>query len=226
MARTTTSTSADDANMNIHAPNETTPLLPQSSRDKPQFLNETSPGRFWVVFSQVLILQFIGCFDGTIMASSHPVITSYFGAAQSASWLSTSFLLTSTAFQPLFGRLSDAVWPQTLVRLVPSHLRLRNDLSNIIYGVGCALGAALGGVMAETLGWRWEFGIQVPVMLLCLGISIVAIPGDIGLQGRSKGIWVAIKEFDGKGSVLLATSSTALILGLNLGGNVLPCTTT
>lgn len=68
--------------------------------------------------------------------------------------------------------------------------------------------------MAETLGWRWEFGVQVPVMLLCLGISIVAIPGDIGLQDRSKGIWVAIKEFDGKGSVLLATSTTALILGL------------
>lgn len=109
MARTTAATSGDDANMD--APNETTPLVPSqdSPKDKPQFLNETSPGRFWVVFSQVLIIQFIVSFDGTIMASSHPVITSYFGAAQSASWLSTSFLLTSTAFQPLFARLSDAV---------------------------------------------------------------------------------------------------------------------
>lgn len=43
------------------------------------------------------------------MASSHPVITSYFGSSNSASWLSTSFLLTSTAFQPLLGGLSDAV---------------------------------------------------------------------------------------------------------------------
>lgn len=46
-------------------------------------------------------------FDSTLMASSHPVITSYFHASNSASWLSTAFLLTSTSLQPLMGRLSD-----------------------------------------------------------------------------------------------------------------------
>jgi MFS family permease len=46
-------------------------------------------------------------FDSTLMASSHPVITSYFNASNSASWLSTAFLLTSTSLQPLMGRLSD-----------------------------------------------------------------------------------------------------------------------
>lgn len=49
----------------------------------------------------------IAMFDSTLMASSHPVITSYFHASNSASWLSTAFLLTSTSLQPLFGRLSD-----------------------------------------------------------------------------------------------------------------------
>jgi hypothetical protein len=73
------------------------------------FLLITNPGRFWLIFAVILINLFIMAFDGTIMASSHPVITSHFHAANSASWLSTSFLLTSTAFQPLFGRLSDAV---------------------------------------------------------------------------------------------------------------------
>jgi MFS family permease len=46
-------------------------------------------------------------FDSTLMASSHPVITSYFNASNAASWLSTAFLLTSTSLQPLMGRLSD-----------------------------------------------------------------------------------------------------------------------
>ena len=46
-------------------------------------------------------------FDSTLMASSHPVITSYFHASNSASWLSTAFLLTSTSLQPFMGRLSD-----------------------------------------------------------------------------------------------------------------------
>ena len=61
------------------------------------------------MFSLVLVIQFIGCFDTTITASSHPAITSYFGAGHLASWLSTSFLLTSTACQPFVGRVSDAV---------------------------------------------------------------------------------------------------------------------
>jgi len=43
------------------------------------------------------------------MASSHPVITSYFDASNAASWLSTPFLLAATSFQPLFGRLSDYI---------------------------------------------------------------------------------------------------------------------
>jgi hypothetical protein len=115
---------ADDgeqARVNGNAPSEASPLLrPRASSfsttssiltdsEPALFLNGTSPSRFWYIFSQILTVQFIGCFDGTIMASSHPVITSYFGAANSASWLSTAFLLTSTAFQPLLGRLSDAV---------------------------------------------------------------------------------------------------------------------
>lgn len=93
------------------SPGETSPLLGPRADDEeaPPFLNDMTTGRFWLVFSQVLAVQFMGCFDGTIMASSHPVITSYFGAANSASWLSTAFLLASTAVQPLLGRLSDAV---------------------------------------------------------------------------------------------------------------------
>lgn len=46
-------------------------------------------------------------FDATLMASSHPVITSDFHSSNSASWLSTAFLITSTAFMPMFAPLSN-----------------------------------------------------------------------------------------------------------------------
>lgn len=71
-----------------------------------RFIN-LSPARFWLIFSGILMGNLIAFFDSTLMASSHPVITSYFHASNSASWLSTAFLLTSTAFLPLFGRISD-----------------------------------------------------------------------------------------------------------------------
>lgn len=41
------------------------------------------------------------------MASTHTSVTSAFNSSNSASWLSTSFLLTSTSFQPIYGRASD-----------------------------------------------------------------------------------------------------------------------
>lgn len=50
---------------------------------------------------------FLYGFDGTITASTYAVIGSEFNAANNVSWLTTSYLITSTAFQPLYGRFSD-----------------------------------------------------------------------------------------------------------------------
>ncbi|GFG11442.1 MFS drug transporter, putative [Aspergillus udagawae] len=63
-------------------------------------------GFLWV---QIAIMSnvFLSGFDGTITASTYAVISSEFKAANTASWLTTSYLITSTAFQPLYGRFSD-----------------------------------------------------------------------------------------------------------------------
>lgn len=68
--------------------------------------------------------------------------------------------------------------------------------------------------MAEALGWRWEFGVQVPPLLLCMAMSAVVIPDDIGLQGPRRGIFDAMRQFDFGGSALLTVSTTTAILGL------------
>lgn len=112
-----TSAEDDDVEDGITLPvaDEETPLLPPAnhapSTPDPNnpYLGGISVPRFWLLFTQIMIAYFVACFDSTIMASSHPVITSYFGSSNSASWLSTAFLLTSTSFQPLLGGLSDAV---------------------------------------------------------------------------------------------------------------------
>lgn len=51
--------------------------------------------------------MFLGGFDGTVTASTYAVISSEFDAANTASWLTTSYLIASTACQPLYGRFSD-----------------------------------------------------------------------------------------------------------------------
>lgn len=237
------------------------------------YLAGISVNRFWLIFSVSLISFFIAIFDSTIMVSSHPVITSYFQSSNSASWLSTAFLLTSTGFQPLFGGLSDAIgrkiplvfclfvltfatmWcslAQSMTSfiiartfcglgaggmvslssivisdLVPIEIRgIYQSYINVAFGVGSASGAALGGWIADSLGWRWEFGIQIPILVVCLCIACVAIPSNLGMAegAKERGLLEAIKVFDFKGSMLLISSITFLILGLNLGGNILPWT--
>ncbi|KAM7218162.1 putative transporter C460.03-like protein 1 [Rhypophila decipiens] len=247
---------------------------PKSSSDEPQspYLCGVSPARFWVLFLGVMTVHFVSWFDSTIMASSHPIITSYFDASNSASWLSTAFLLTSTSFQPFVGGLSDAIGRKTpyiisvvvfivatvwcaLATSMTSFIVARavcglgaggtialanimvGDLVpienrgtfqswiNVVFGVGSMSGAALGGLMADYLGWRWEFGVQVPLLLAGLGVTALTIPGGLGLDGRDgrgMGLREAMRGFDYAGSVLLSLSITFLILGLSLGGNVLP----
>jgi hypothetical protein len=188
----------------------TTDHLPEAGEQEddkvtPKFLHGVTDYQFWACFTGITLAYFVACFDSTLMASSHPVITSYFDASNSASWLSTSFLLTSTAFQPMFGRISDTfgrkipflfslvsfllgtLWcalAPTIMHFILARAVcglgaggalsmgsiIMSDLVpletrggylaflNLSYGVGSSLGAALGGFLAETLGWRWEFG--------------------------------------------------------------------
>lgn len=78
--------------------------------------------------------------------------------------------------------------------------------------------------MADCLGWRWEFGVQVPLLLAGFVVSIFVIPSELGLyEKKRQSIREAMETFDFTGSALMSSSVTALILGLNLGGNIYPC---
>ncbi|KAF1955876.1 MFS general substrate transporter [Byssothecium circinans] len=102
-------------------------------------------------------------FDSTLMASSHPVITSYFNASNSASWLSTAFLLTSTSLQPLFGRVSDTIGRRPLYLFGLFFLAATTAWCALAQSIGsfiaarafCGLGAAgvlsMGNVMTNDL---------------------------------------------------------------------------
>ncbi|KKA26532.1 hypothetical protein TD95_005069 [Thielaviopsis punctulata] len=264
---------------------ETTPLLsstlsllpkalPESDSSSqvdhdPPFLNGISAARFQLIFAMVLLIFFLSCFDGTIMSSSHPVITSYFGSSNSASWMSTAFLLTSTMFQPLVGRLSDGVGRKVpfilttfvfalgtlgcaiapdlisfivaravcgvgaggcltlgsiiISDMVPISRRgVYQSLINMNYGIASALGAALGGWMADVLGWRWEFGIQVPPVLVIVVLMYIVIPDDIGRDNTGDTLMDVVRGFDWEGSFYLTISIVSFVLSFSLGGNIFP----
>ena len=81
---------------------ENTPLLKAPDED-----NWTPPRAFIWIELAIFANVFLYGFDGTITAATYAVISSEFDAANTASWLTTAYLVTSTAFQPLYGRFSD-----------------------------------------------------------------------------------------------------------------------
>jgi MFS family permease len=98
---------------------------------------------------------------------------------------------------------------------------------NLLYGGGAAFGATFGGLLCDTIGWRWTLGIQIPPVVFVLLAAYCNVPQDLGPQlakHSDKPAWQIIKDFDLAGSLFLSVSVAFLILGLNLGGNQLPWT--
>ena len=99
------------------------------------------------------------------------------------------------------------------------------SILNLGFGLGGALGTAIGGFLSDHLGWRWMFGIQVPVVLTVAAVSWLVIPESPDsepLKSSVHGLWATAKDLDLQGIVLLPICLTSFIAYLYLGGVVLP----
>ncbi|GKT99862.1 unnamed protein product [Fusarium langsethiae] len=114
----------DDEDIVHHGENQ--PLLHTPDEDtwKP-------PRGFTWIQLAIMSNVFLYGLDSTITAATYAVISSEFDAANTASWLTTSYLITSTAFQPLYGRVSDIFGR-----------RLCFFISTVTFALGC-LGCGL-----------------------------------------------------------------------------------
>ena len=62
-----------------------------------------------VVFLSLACCLVVSALDSTIVATALPTISAVFQAGSVSSWVPAATLLTSTAFQPLYGRFSEYV---------------------------------------------------------------------------------------------------------------------
>ncbi|KAG7884614.1 hypothetical protein KL938_001741 [Ogataea parapolymorpha] len=223
------------------------------------------PNFFWIECS-LLANVFLAGFDGTVTASTYTTIGNEFKAANTASWITSSYLITSTAFQPLYGSFSDVLGRRvcvigatsffilgclgcgissnifvldamravtgiggggliTLATIVNSDLVAPEKrgswqaFQNLLLGFGSICGASLGGVIADTLGWRWCFLAQVPVALAGLVIGYFYIHNP-----KPPHVHVSVHMFDKidiKGATALVLSLAFQMVVLSLGGNEL-----
>ncbi|EIN06459.1 MFS general substrate transporter [Punctularia strigosozonata HHB-11173 SS5] len=111
----------------------------------------------------------------------------------------------------------------TVVSIIMSDIvPLRNrgtwqGIINIIWASGGATGAPLGGVLSDTIGWRWAFILQFPATLLAFtSVSLLLhLPSPSHADFFTK-----LRRIDFLGSALLVFAVSSLLLALDNGGNV------
>lgn len=123
---------------------------------------------------------------------------------------SLAFLVGARALQALGAAMIIATSPAILTHAFPPAQRGRvlGIQSTAVY-LGLASGPPLGGWLADALGWRSTFYVNIPVGLLALALSLRFVPPDAP-SGRAEG-------FDLAGAAAYVLGLVALLLGLNQG---------
>jgi EmrB/QacA subfamily drug resistance transporter len=123
---------------------------------------------------------------------------------------SLASLVGARALQALGAAMVIAASPAILTHAFPPAQRGRVlGLQSTAVYLGLASGPPLGGWLADSLGWRSTFYVNVPVGLLALALSLRFVPPDPP-SGRREG-------FDLAGAAAYVLGLVGLLLGLSQG---------
>jgi EmrB/QacA subfamily drug resistance transporter len=219
-----------------------------------------------LVVMALSMCAYLAALDVTIVSTLLTLIASDLNEVKNISWIATSYLLSSAALQPLFGKLSDifgrkpllimccflfgigciicstdslkwliigrfitgcggsgltSLGTITMSDLIPLRERgYYQGLANICFGLGTASGGLLGGIVADLLGWKWVFILQVPLTIivgLAIYINLNLPEGSPGL-GSLGNIKEKLKRVDFLGAFTLVSALMAVMLAASLGG--------
>ncbi len=120
-------------------------------------------------------------------------------------------------FRAVQGIGAGGLFPLTLAlvgMIVPPRDRGRyQGLIGSVFAGASIIGPLVGGFIVDNTTWRWIFYVNLPVGGLALAVIAVTMPRRSTRQRHS---------IDWVGAAVLATGTTALLLGLVWGGNEYP----
>ncbi|KAH7079173.1 major facilitator superfamily domain-containing protein [Paraphoma chrysanthemicola] len=220
--------------------------------------------RMKYIFPAIAIGVFLSSADQTLVISTYGTIGTELHALSSTSWIATGYFLTLSAFQPVYGKLTDifgrkecllfaylifgigSTWcglARSMNELIAARafagiggggmsvctsvllsdivsLRDRGTWQgyiNVIYAFGAGAGAPLGGLLADSIGWRWAFIAQGPMCLL----AFLAVAFVLQLPKQDHSHWKEkVGKIDFLGATVLVVAVFGLLLGLDRGSNV------
>jgi len=139
------------------------------------------------------------------------------GSLLSALASSLAWLIVTRIIQAVGGGMITSSGSPLITKTLPQSHRGRGLSAQIVMVYfGLAAGPGLGGILADTLGWRWVFLVNVPLGLLAAAVTLAAVPRDE--------IIVAKQPFDWAGALtfMVALTSLFFLMGSGKGRQWLP----
>ncbi|CUS07474.1 unnamed protein product [Tuber aestivum] len=108
-----------------------------------------------IIVLALCLCVFLAALDQTIITTAIPIIAAQFNSATGYTWIGSSYLLTSAAFMPAWGKLSD-IWGRKPVLLSAATIFL---IGSILCAAAQNLGMLLAGRVLQGLGAGGQLGL-------------------------------------------------------------------
>ncbi|KAI9294022.1 MFS general substrate transporter, partial [Neoconidiobolus thromboides FSU 785] len=148
--------------------------------------------RFLLIMLGLVLSIFVAALDTTIIATSLANVTSDFNAFDQVTWVTTSYLLSSTAFQPLYGKFSDIFG--------------RRDV--MLFALGVFLVGSVLCSAAQT----------IEVLIICRAIAGIGVGGLISLSVIIISDIVSLRKRGLYMGMVRANFAVASVVGPLIGG--------
>jgi EmrB/QacA subfamily drug resistance transporter len=186
--------------------------LPTLVRD----LDTTFPVVQWVVLAYLLALSTLVLSIGRLgdIVGKKAISSSGFAVFTLGSVLcglspSVGWLIGFRIFQAIGAAMIFALGFAIITEAFPREERGRAlGIQGAIVSIGIVLGPTLGGLLIDSLGWRWIFFVNLPVGIVGTLTAIRYIP-DVPPEGGER--------FDFPGGAVFLVMLLALLLGLTFG---------
>ncbi|KAH8924240.1 vacuolar amino acid permease [Atractiella rhizophila] len=246
---------------------ETQPLLGAGDGTIKKLTDPGGPLSLSTGKRNIILFAVWGAYFATLMTTLLPLVSSSFQSAHEASWLGTSYLLSTLTFTPLYGRLLDIVGRRNSILFAMGTFAVGTGLcgiawsmksliaarfiagmggggmttaatvitgdlltmkgravavifSTMFWAIGGALGGPFGGFLADSVGWRFAFLIQIPFLVLFSIVTFISIDYKLPHQSdRKRTPQEIIRRIDWFGSLTLFGGFLGLLIGLSEKNN-------
>ncbi|KAL1966323.1 hypothetical protein VTN77DRAFT_4676 [Rasamsonia byssochlamydoides] len=186
------------------------------SRDPLKKETENHRGwRFWAIFAALCVTALLSSVEATVVSTALSTIVQDLKIGDSYPWVVNSFLLTSTAFQPIFGQLADLFGRRWLTISAVALFTLGSGISGGAYN-----GSML--IAGRTIQGIGGGGINLLIdLIICDLVPLRERPKFMGIVAIIFAIGTSMGPFIGGALAQHSTWRWVFYINLPIGGTAM-----